>query len=220
MMQNFTSKLALFVDGAKLHATAKALGFDIDYRRLLEEFSKRGMLLRAFYYTTLMEDLEYCTVRPLVDWLDYNGFTVVTKPAKEFVDETARRRVKASMDIDLAVGAMDIADHVDEIVLFLGDGNFRSLVAALQRRGIRVTVVSSVVSEPPIASDELRRQADEFIELADLETKIARVSPSATRPGRQSPATATVQRRRSQNGLAERTARSPDSASDSDNDSE
>lgn len=181
-MQNHRGRLALFIDGVKFHATAKTLGFEIDYKKLLDEFSERGRLLRAFYYTTVMDELDYCTVRPLVDWLDYNGFTVVTKPIKEFLDDAGRRRAKANMDIDLAVGAMDIADHVDEIVLFSGDGSFRPLVAALQRRGVRVTIVSTVACEPPILADELRRQADEFIDLADLQAKLGRASstPRAT----------------------------------------
>ena len=181
-MQKHRGRLALFIDGVKFHATAKALGFEIDYKRLLDEFGDRGTLLRAFYFTTVMDDLEYCTVRPLVDWLDYNGFTVVTKPIREFLDEAGRRRIKANMDIDLAVGAMDIADHVDEIVLFSGDGNFRPLVAALQRRGVRVTIVSTIASEPPILADELRRQADEFIDLAALQAKLARKSSTAQHP--------------------------------------
>jgi uncharacterized LabA/DUF88 family protein len=185
-MQNNRGRLALFIDGVKFHATAKALGFEIDYKRLLDEFGERGTLLRAFYYTTVMDDLEYCTVRPLVDWLDYNGFTVVTKPIREFLDEAGRRRIKANMDIELAVGAMDIADHVDEIVLFSGDGNLRPLVAALQRRGVRVTIVSTIASEPPILADELRRQADEFIDLAALEAKLGRL-PSARAPQRSTP---------------------------------
>jgi uncharacterized LabA/DUF88 family protein len=187
----------------KFHATAKALGFEIDYKRLLDEFGERGTLLRAFYYTTVMDDLEYCTVRPLVDWLDYNGFTVVTKPIREFLDEAGRRRIRANMDIEIAVGAMDIADHVDEIVLFSGDGGFRPLVAALQRRGVRVTIVSTIASEPPILADELRRQADEFIDLAALEAKLGRVS-STERATTQHPIIP-VERRRG----ADRLVRSP-----------
>ena len=150
MFQAGSSKLALFIDGANLHATAKALGFDIDYRRLLKEFQGRGALLRASYYTAVIEDQEFSSIRPLIDWLDYNGFTVVTKPSKEFFDDNGRRRVKASMDIELAVDAMQLAGHVDQVVLFSGDGNFRSLVEAVQRRGVRVTVVSTISTQPPM----------------------------------------------------------------------
>jgi len=128
-------KIALFIDGANLYATAKSLGFDIDYKRLLREFQSRGYLLRAFYYTAVVEDQEYSSIRPLIDWLDYNGYTVVTKATKEFVDQTGRRKVKGNMDIELAVNAMEIASHIDHMVLFSGDGDFRSLVEAVQRKG-------------------------------------------------------------------------------------
>jgi uncharacterized LabA/DUF88 family protein len=169
-----TEKVALFIDGANLYATAKALGFDIDYKRLLREFQARGNLLRAFYYTAVIEDQEYSSIRPLIDWLDYNGYTVVTKATKEFVDQTGRRKVKGNMDIELAVDAMELACHIDQMVLFSGDGDFRSLVEAVQRRGVRVTVVSTMSSQPPMVADELRRQADEFIDIVQLQGRIGR----------------------------------------------
>jgi uncharacterized LabA/DUF88 family protein len=169
-----SSSIALFIDGANLYATAKTLGFDVDYRRLLQEFQSRGMLLRAFYYTAIIEDQEYCSIRPLVDWLGYNGYTVVTKSVKEFIDANGRRKLKGSMDIELAVDAMEIAEHVDQMVLFSGDGDFRPLVEAVQRRGVRVTVVSTISSQPPMIADELRRQADVFIDLVELRAKLAR----------------------------------------------
>ncbi|TCU63792.1 uncharacterized LabA/DUF88 family protein [Bradyrhizobium sp. R2.2-H] len=183
-------KIALFIDGSNLYATSKALGFDIDYRRLISEFQARGTLLRAFYYTTVVEDQEFSSIRPLIDWLDYNGYTVVTKLTKEFVDATTgRRKVRGSMNVDLAVSAMELAEHVDQIVLFSGDGDFRSLVEALQRRGVRVTVVSTLSTQPPMVADDLRRQADVFIDLADLKPKVARdpVDRPATREVRQPP---------------------------------
>jgi uncharacterized LabA/DUF88 family protein len=170
-----SANIALFIDGANLHATAKALGFDIDYRRLLQEFQSRGVLLRALYYTAIIEDQEYSSIRPLVDWLDYNGYTVVTKSTKEFIDAYGRRKLKGSMDVELAVDAMEIAAHIDQMLLFSGDGNFRPLVKAVQRRGVRVTVVSTISSQPPMIADELRRQADAFIDLAELRAKIARL---------------------------------------------
>lgn len=173
-MSSPTGKIALFIDGANLYATAKALAFDIDYRRLLNEFQSQGTLLRAFYYTAVIEGAEYSSIRPLVDWLDYNGFTVVTKATKEYIDATGRRKVKGNMDIELAVDAMELADHVDAMVLFSGDGDFRSLVEAIQRRGVRVTVVSTISTQPPMIADELRRQADVFIDLRELQLKISR----------------------------------------------
>jgi uncharacterized LabA/DUF88 family protein len=166
--------IALFIDGANLYATTKALGFDIDYRRLLQEFQSRGILLRAFYYTAIIEDQEYPSIRPLVDWLDYNGYTVVTKSTKEFIDAYGRRKLKGRMDVELAVDAMEIAEHIDQMVLFSGDGDFRPLVQAVQRRGVRVTVVSTIASQPPMIADELRRQADVFIDVMELRAKIAR----------------------------------------------
>ncbi len=181
-----SGKIAIFIDGANLYATAKSLGFDIDYRKLLKEFQSRGQLVRAFYYTALVEDQEYSSIRPLVDWLDYNGFTVVTKPAREFTDAMGRRKIKGNMDIELAVDAMELAQHIDQMVLFSGDGDFRSVVAAVQRRGVRVSVVSTITTQPPMVADDLRRQADEFIDLASLQAKIGRdpSERSADRPQR------------------------------------
>jgi len=175
-------RIALFIDGANLYASAKTLGFDVDYKRLLKEFQAKGRLVRAFYYTALVDDQEYSSIRPLVDWLDYNGFSVVTKPAKEFVDSTGRRRVKGNMDIELAVNALELAPHIDTMVLFSGDGDFRCLVEAMQRKGVRVSVVSTVATQPAMVADELRRQADEFIDLVQLAPRIGR--DPAERPQR------------------------------------
>ena len=167
-------RLALFIDGANLYSAARALGFDIDYKRLLALFQTKGRLLRAFYYTALVEEQEYSPIRPLIDWLDYNGYTMVTKPAKEFTDAHGRQRRRGNMDVELAVDMMEVADRVDHVVLFSGDGDFRRLVEAVQRRGVRVSVVSSIRVQPPLVADELRRQADSFIELQDLMPHIQR----------------------------------------------
>ena len=167
-------KIALFIDGANLYASTKALGFDIDYRRLLKEFERKGYLLRAYYYTALADDQEYSSIRPLIDWLDYNGYAVVTKPTKEFVDPVGRRKIKGNMDIELAVQIMELTEHVDHFVLFSGDGDFRYLVEAVQRRGRKVSVVSTLHTQPPMIADELRRQADHFIDLTSLQSEIGR----------------------------------------------
>ena len=169
-----TERIALFIDGANLYAAAKSLAFDIDYKRLLALFRSKGQLVRALYYTALVEDQEYSSIRPLVDWLDYNGYTMVTKPTKEFIDAAGRKKIKGNMDIELAVDAMELADHLDHIVLFSGDGDFRSLVEALQHKGKRVSVVSTLATNPPMVADELRRQADQFIDLANLQQEIGR----------------------------------------------
>ena len=167
-------RVALFIDGANLYATSKALGFDIDYKRLLSLFRQKSQLVRALYYTALAEDQEYSSIRPLIDWLDYNGYSMVTKPTKEFTDASGRRKVKGNMDIELAVDAMRLSDTLDHVVLFSGDGDFRSLIAALQQKGKRASVVSTLQTQPPMVADELRRQADQFIDLADLENLICR----------------------------------------------
>jgi uncharacterized LabA/DUF88 family protein len=173
-------RIALFIDGANLYAAARALAFDIDYKRLLQLFGSKGRLIRAFYYTALLEDQEYSPLRPLVDWLDYNGYTMVTKPTKEFTDAMGRRKLKGNMDIELAIDVMEMASSLDHIVLFSGDGDFRRLVEAVQRKGVRVTVVSTIRSSPPMVADELRRQADVFIELQDLAPQIMRAHNGGT----------------------------------------
>ncbi len=174
-------RLALFIDGSNLYAAAKALGFDIDYKLLRAEFMRRGKLVRAFYYTALLENEEYSPIRPLVDWLNYNGFTMRTKPAKEYTDSLGRRKVKGNMDVELCVDALELAPHIDHAVLFSGDGDFKPLVEALQRKGVRVSVCSTIRSQPPMISDDLRRQADNFIDLEDLKEVVGR-PPREPRP--------------------------------------
>ncbi len=168
MIHYNSERMAIFIDGANLYAAARALGFDIDYRQMLKWVSTRGQLIRAFYYTALLEDQEYSPIRPLVDWLDYNGFTMVTKPTKEFTDAYGRRKIKGNMDIELAIDVMEAANYCQHIMLFSGDGDFRRLIEAVQRKGVRTTVVSTMKSNPPMVADELRRQADNFLELADI----------------------------------------------------
>lgn len=169
-----TERVALFIDGANLYSAARGLMVDIDYKKLLEFFQQRCNLIRAFYYTALLDDQEYSPIRPLVDWLDYNGYTMVTKPAKEFTDATGRRKIKGNVDIELAVDMMEMAERIDHAVLFSGDGDFRSLIEAIQRKGVRVTVISTMRSPTPMVADELRRQADTFVDLVDLGPAISR----------------------------------------------
>jgi uncharacterized LabA/DUF88 family protein len=186
MMFDQREKIALFIDGANLYATSKALGFDIDYKKMLKYFNGEAYLLRAYYYTALIEDQEYSSIRPLIDWLDYNGYRVVTKPTKEFTDSMGRRKVKGNMDIELAIDALDLVGTVDHFVLFSGDGDFRSLVESLQRKGRKVSVVSTVSTQPPMIADDLRRQADHFIDLVSLRRDIGR--DPAERAERHAPA--------------------------------
>ena len=173
--------MSIFIDGANLYGAAKALNLDIDYRKLKQQFARYSRLVRVHYYTAIMDDAEYSPVRPLVDWLDYNGYNLVTKPIREYTDATGRKKFKGSMDIDLAVDAMSAADHVDHVMIFSGDGDYRCLVEGLQRKGCRVSVVSTIATQPPMIADELRRQADTFIELNDLRPYIERPQNNASR---------------------------------------
>ncbi|MEO1042493.1 MAG: NYN domain-containing protein [Pseudomonadota bacterium] len=171
-------KTAVFIDGANLYKTAKTLGFDIDYRSLLSRLKRETRLVRALYYTAMQEDkdADYSPLRPLVDWLDYNGFTMVTKTAREFVGQDGRKRYRGSTDIELAVDMVLMAAKLDCIVLFTGNGDFKHAIQRAQDLGCRVICVSTMKSQPPLASDEIRRQADQFIDLTELEDVIARKS--------------------------------------------
>lgn len=167
-------RTALFIDGANLYAASRSLDFDIDYKLLRQEFMRRGKLVRAFYYAALVENEEFSPIKPLVDWLSYNGYRLITKTAKEYTDSDGRRKIKGNMDIELTINAMELASRIDHAVLFSGDGDFRPLVEGLQRKGVRVSVVSTIRGQTPMASDELRRQADNFIELGELRDVIGR----------------------------------------------
>lgn len=174
-------RTALFIDGANLYAATRSLAFDIDYRRLLEFFGAKTNLLRAYYYSALLDTEDYSPLKPLTDWLAYNGYSLVTKPAKEFTDAMGRRRIKGNMDIELAIDMLELAPHMDHAILFSGDSDFRRMVEAVQRKGVRVSVVSTIKTNPPMIADELRRQADQYIELADIAVEFTR-KPGDTRP--------------------------------------
>ncbi|MBO20992.1 MAG: NYN domain-containing protein, partial [Rhodospirillaceae bacterium] len=173
-MLSSEEKTVVFIDGANLYAIARGLEFDIDYKKLLALFREQSNLIRAYYYTVLIEDQEYSPIRPLVDWLDYNGYTLITKPAKDFTDSHGRRRIRNSIDVDLAVDMLEIAERVEHVVLFSGDGGYRRLVEAVQRRGARVTVISTTAGNASSVADELRRQADMFVDLRDLRSEVTR----------------------------------------------
>jgi len=175
-------RIGLFIDGSNLYASARALGLDVDYKRLHQHFSKQANLVRAYYYTALLDDQEYSPIRPLVDWLDYNGYNMITKPVKEFTDPTGRRKIKGNMDIELAVDVLELSKSLDHVVIFSGDGDFRRLVEAVQMRGVRVTIVSTLKSQPPMVADELRRQADNFIDLVELKNEIIKIGGKSSHP--------------------------------------
>lgn len=204
---------ALFIDGSNLYAAAKNLGFDIDYRKLRYFFESGSWLLRSYYYTAIAEDQEYSPVRPLADWLDYNGFTLVSKPAKEFVDAMGRRRIRGNMDVEIAVDALNLADHIDHMILMSGDGDFRRLIEAMQAKGVRVTVVSTIRTSPPMAADEVRRQADEFLDLLDIAPEIERRMPDR---GPEGPRMGRPEPRRVNYGVRDDEAREDEEGDDDD----
>ncbi|MEO0383118.1 MAG: NYN domain-containing protein [Pseudomonadota bacterium] len=178
-------RVAFFIDGANFYQTARNLNVDIDYRRMLTSFVGEAYLLRAHYYTAMADDQEFSSLRPLIDWLDYNGFQITTKPMREFTDNNGqKRRVRPSLDVDLTVDAMTLGDSVNHIVLFSGDGQYLALVEALQKKGVKVTIVSSLKTTPSMVSDDLRRTADHFLDLADLTDRLGR-DPSERPPRRE-----------------------------------
>lgn len=180
-------RTALFIDGANLYSASRNLGFDVDYRNLLESFRAKCHLVRAYYYSALLDTEEYSPLKPLTDWLAYNGYALVTKTAREFTDAAGRRRIKGNMDVELAVDMLEMAPRLDHAVLFSGDSDFRRLVEAVQRQGVRVTVISSVRTNPPMIGDELRRQADQYVELADIAPEFTRRQSEVRRPPLRTP---------------------------------
>ena len=185
MLFRADERTALFIDGANLYSASRNLGFDVDYRNMLEFFRAKTHVIRAYYYSAILETEEYSPLKPLTDWLAYNGYTLITKPAREFTDAAGRRRVKGNMDVELAVDMLELAPKLDHAVLFSGDSDFRRLVEAVQRMGVRVSVISTVKSSPPMVGDELRRQADQFIDLADIAAGFTRrQTEPRTRPVR------------------------------------
>lgn len=176
-------KTLVLIDGANMYATTKALGFDIDFSKFYQEINQSCNLLRIYYYTALLEDNERILIKPLVDWLTYNNYTMVTKPAKVIINSDGVRKIKGNMDVEIAVDAIDIIASnslIGNLVLCTGDGDFVSLVKVLQRRGVQVTVLSSIYTHPAMCADDLRKQADTFVELNDLkELLIKKISYSA-----------------------------------------
>ena len=177
-----TDRLALFIDGANLYSATKALNADLDFKKMVDAFREKAVLVRAYYYTAVTEGEEFSPIRPLIDWLGYNGFSMVTKPVKRFTDAQGHSRTKGNMDIEIAVDMLELAPRIDHAILFSGDGDFRRAVQAMQAKGVRVTVVSTLKTQPPQIADELRRQADDFVDLVDLLQDYGRSRSPSTPP--------------------------------------
>lgn len=169
-------KVALFIDGSNFYATIKELDMNIDYGRVRAYFNKQELLFRAMYFTAVLPDSgENDELRPLVDWLGYNSWIVSTKLVKQYTDRVTNvTRTKGNMDCEITVEMMLLKDSVTHMVLFSGDGDFCHLVRTLQAHGVRVTVVSSKQTQPPMVSNDLRKVCDQFIDLADMRGEFCR----------------------------------------------
>jgi len=163
-------RTAIFIDGSNLHATTKALHWNMDYKRLRDWLNASYTTTGLNYYTAVRQ-VENNPVVNLVNWLSYNGFRVKSKETKEWVDIKGHTHVKGNMDIEMAVDALLLAEtnSVDHMLFFTGDGDFRRVVEAIQDKGVTVSVASTL--KPPMIADELRRQADDFVELFDHKEK-------------------------------------------------
>jgi uncharacterized LabA/DUF88 family protein len=169
-----TDRTYVFIDGPNFYATVKAISLDVDYKRMLQLFRTACNCVAINYYTATSDDQEYSSLKPLIDWLDYNGYNVITKPTKEFTDSMGRRRVKGNMDLEIAVDVLRHASHANHIILCTGDGDFRVVVEAAQKMGCFVTVISTMDVKPPLVADELRRQASQFVDIVSLRSYIER----------------------------------------------
>ena len=160
-------RVAVFIDGQSLYSASRAIGMEVDYAKLLPALApaQQSHLVRAMYYTPVDEDADgYASVVPLTDWLDYNGYCVVTKPG---------RMSSTRMTVDIAIDAIALAPRLDAMILISGDADLAPAVEAVQRHGVSVTVVSTIKVEGAIA-DRLRRAADAFVELETLRSAVAR----------------------------------------------
>lgn len=167
-------RIAIFIDGANLYSTMKLLDFDIDYSALLTFFNDKGRIIKANYYTALLEDADFSPIRPLIDWLDYNGYHVISKNARQQIDRDGRKHIKGNMDIEITVDMLTLAPHIDHMVLFSGDADFAPALKAVQDKGVRVTVISTMKTRQPVLGDALRRQANSFLDIADMDKLIGR----------------------------------------------
>lgn len=165
------SRLVL-IDGSNLYESARALSMKVDYKRLLDLLNEDGALLRAYYFTALPDRSIENWIHKQVDWMMNNGYSVISKPMKEYVDASGRKKQKGNIDMEIAVCAMTQAQLATEIWIFSGDGDFAVLIKALQERfAVKVYVVSSST----LVSHELRRQADKYIPLEDIRQDIEKL---------------------------------------------
>jgi len=168
-------RVDVLIDGPSFYATTRSLGYEVDYKKFRDHFDEVCDLHRIYYFTAITDNPDdHSPVKPLVDWLGYNGFRTITKPLREFIDPGGRRRTKGNMAVEIATELVNAAEHAEHILLFSGEGDLSYAVDAAQRKGAKVTVVSSLKVDPPAISDDLRRAADRFVDLADVKDLILR----------------------------------------------
>jgi uncharacterized LabA/DUF88 family protein/cold shock CspA family protein len=198
-------KIAIFIDGANFQkATFEAMGMEINFRGLLEVLSEQAFLVRAYYYTgefdsdaishyvNLKETNHLYTSDMLRDemhrrlkkdrgfhrWLNRNGYKVVTKGVRVFKDADGEVSMKANVDIEIAIGMLTMAEHVDKMILVSGDGDFAPLIDAVSSKGVRVAVVTTQNRRAQTngyrGSDLLIDAADEYIPIEKIRTRIER----------------------------------------------
>lgn len=177
-------RLAIFIDGQHLFSASRNLGFDVDYRNFLECFRKKGKVIRAYYYAVHVDNGEYSPLKPLTDWLAYNGYALSMRTTTEHTDSQGRRRIPHT-DLEMLADMFGIADHVDHMVIVTGNGGYCRGVSLIQQRGVRVSVLSSIKTDSPMLSDDLRRTCDQFIELQEIKSEFTRVNrePRMSRDG-------------------------------------
>ncbi|WP_188129507.1 NYN domain-containing protein [Rhizobium sp. RU20A] len=174
-------KVIVFIDGAHFYFVAKSLDFEIDFQKVLAYFKSEAYLVRANYYTAIAEDQEFIGLRPLVDWLDYNGYRVVTKAYKDLTDPSGKKRVRSSMEMELACDLFEQIDTADHLIIIAGDSDLARLVQTAQLKGKKVTVMSTLTGQLASISDELRRKADQFVDLSGFKEKFSRSGHSKNR---------------------------------------
>lgn len=170
-------RIVLMIDGPNFYASIKSLEIDVNYKAVLNKFRLQGHVVDAIYYTAVDESKDHIAIKPTLDWLEFNGFTLRQKPTKSFF-LNGEMKIKGNMDVEIAVDALRLASHVDHLVLFSGDGDFRYLVQAVKEMGVMVTVVSTLGDRENhvqrMCADELRRVANVFIDLKEIRDEISR----------------------------------------------
>lgn len=174
-----TERIGLFIDGYSLYQTVRAMDLRIDYKALRDLFASKGRLNRVQYFATVNDHDpdEFNPQRKTFDWLQYNGFDVQTIQTRSFTGSDGEIQYRGNASVLMTCYALKHAEHLDHVVILTGNADFAPLITALQERGTRVTMVSTI-KNGSLCSDQLRRSADDFIDLEDLRQQISK--PAST----------------------------------------